>query len=77
MGRLSFDRNHNILYNRQRVGRITRILEVDIWAGTAYHNGQWVERRAKSKHDLLCEMRKAFGLYESVTTKGEVSWSVH
>lgn len=63
--------------SRHYVGSYFKILENGMWVGEATWNGVRHERRAKNRDDLLTELRKAFGLFDSVTHKGEVSCSTH
>lgn len=63
--------------SRHYVGSYFKVLETGMWLGEATWNGERHERRAKNRQDLLCELRKAFGLFDAVTHKGEGSCELH
>lgn len=71
--RISFDRYGNVVANgKHPVGRVTHVLENDIWLGTFMWDGTCYQARAKCREHLLSELRAAVGLTPKEVPAGEV-----
>lgn len=75
--RISFDWGRddlgfNVIANgKHPVGRVTKILETGMWFGSFMWDGEFYERRAKSRDHLLSELRAAVGLAPKEIPVGE------
>ena len=59
--RIAFDRRDNVIANgKVQVGRVK--YEKGIWFGTFMWDGEFYERRGRSRKHLLSELRAAVGL---------------